>query len=178
VHASQPTSSAEPTAVAVRSIEIMAGAGRADFDAAIHPECVNHEAKSEPPACRAPGPDGWFAAALWLRDAFGDFRHEINHAVAHGDLVAVHATMRGRHMRTFVLYTPEGEVDQAFPATGKAFEITQSHWLRVKDGQVIEHWANRDDLGLAQQLGWVPPTPWYLLRMALARNRARRPRDL
>jgi hypothetical protein len=39
---------------------------------------------------------------------------------------------------------------------------------------MIEHWANRDDLGTAEQAGWVPPTPLYLLRMALAKRRARR----
>jgi hypothetical protein len=25
----------------------------------------------------------------------------------------------------------------------------------VADGLVIEHWANRDDQGMAEQLGWV-----------------------
>ena len=44
----------------------------------------------------------------------------------------------------------------------------------MADGQAIEHWANRDDLGTAAQLGWVPPTPRYLLRMALAKRRAQR----
>ena len=40
---------------------------------------------------------------------------------------------------------------------------------------MIEHWANRDDLGMAMQLG-VPPRPRYLARMALAKRRAVRPR--
>ena len=39
---------------------------------------------------------------------------------------------------------------------------------------MIEHWANRDDLGTAKQLAWVPPTPLYLARMAIAKRRARR----
>ena len=43
--------------------------------------------------------------------------------------------------------------------TGKPFATTQSHWFRIADGKVMEHWANRDDLGIAIQLGWfVPPT--------------------
>ena len=41
--------------------------------------------------------------------------------------------------------------------------------MRVRR-QVIEHWANRDDLD-AKQLGWVPPTPIYLVRMMLAERR-------
>src|SRR5215472_15953627 len=31
-----------------------------------------------------------------------------------------------------------------------------------------------DDLGMARQLGWIPPTPAYLLKMALAKRRAKR----
>jgi len=38
---------------------------------------------------------------------------------------------------------------------------------------VIEHWANRDDLGMGQQLGWTPPSPFYLARMAVATRAAR-----
>ena len=53
--------------------------------------------------------------------------------------------------------------------------MTQSHWFKMKDGVIIEHWANRDDLGTARQLGWIPPTPPYLFKMALAKRRATRP---
>ena len=31
---------------------------------------------------------------------------------------------------------------------------------------IVEHWDNRDDLGMARQLGWIPPTLAYLLKMA------------
>ena len=53
--------------------------------------------------------------------------------------------------------------------------MTQSHWFRIEDGKIIEHWANRDDLGMARQLGWIPPTPAYLFKMARAKRRAKRP---
>ena len=43
----------------------------------------------------------------------------------------------------------------------------------MADGKVIEHWANRDDLGTAVQLGWVPPSPVYLARAALTKRRLR-----
>ena len=81
--------------------------------------------------------------------------------------------MNGRHVAPFVVYTADGEIDTAFPPTGKTFSIPQSHWFRVEDDKVIDHWANRDDLGQARQLGWIPPTPIYLLRMARAKGRAR-----
>ena len=60
------------------------------------------------------------------------------------------------------------------PATRKRFATTQTHWLRLRDGKLIEHWANRDDQGMAMQLGWIPPTPWSLLKAAVATRRARR----
>ncbi len=49
------------------------------------------------------------------------------------------------------------------------------HGFRIEDGQITEHWANRDDLGMARQLGWIPSTPAYLFKMARAKRRAMRP---
>ena len=59
------------------------------------------------------------------------------------------------------------------PPTGKAFAITQTHWFRTRDGVITEHWANRDDLAMARQAGWVPPSPGFLLRAAIAKRRTR-----
>jgi predicted ester cyclase len=97
--------------------------------------------------------------------------------VAHdNDLVVVHATMSGRQTGPFVAYRPDGEIAAVFPPRGRTFAVTQTHWFRMRDGRVAEHWANRDDLGMGQQLGWNPPTPVYLARMLLATRRARRRR--
>ena len=82
--------------------------------------------------------------------------------------------MSGRQTGTFVAYGPDARPAQAFPATGRTFATTQSHWFRMADGTVIEHWANRDDLGTATQLGWTPPSPRYLVRMIIATRRAKR----
>lgn len=160
--------------IAVRSILIMADGERADFDALIHPDAVNREDDAEPPESRVGGPAGYYATALWLRAAFAGLAYEIHHVIADGNLVAVNSTMSGRHVAPFAVYTPAGEVDTVFPPTGKAFAVTQSHWFRIQDGKVVDHWANRDDLGQARQLGWVPPTPAYLFRMARAKSRAKR----
>jgi hypothetical protein len=78
------------------------------------------------------------------------------------------------HTAPWVVYTDAGDIDTVFPPTGRTFSATQSHWFRLEHGLIAEHWANRDDLGMAKQLGWVPPTPSYLVRMGAAKRRARR----
>jgi predicted ester cyclase len=163
------------TATVVRGIHAMANGSRADFDTLYHPWAVDRENVVQPPSSRVPGPAGFYSTALWLRAAFADLHYDIHHVVADDDgLVAVNSTMNGRHVAPFVVYTPDGEIDAAFPPTNRTFAMTQSHWVRVEDGKIVEHWANRDDLGHAKQLRWLPPTPTYLIRMARAKSRARR----
>lgn len=82
--------------------------------------------------------------------------------------------MHGRQHGTFTVHRADGTVEQAFPSRGRSFSVAQTHWFATSGDLVVEHWAVRDDLGLAQQLGWVPPGPGYLLAMALARRSARR----
>lgn len=158
----------------IHALDIMAQGRYDDFEAVVHPDARNREDVDEPPASRGRGPAAFYATAMWLRGAYADLRWEIHDVVADGDLVAIHATMSGRHVHTFVGFGRDARPVQAFPATGKTFATTQSHWFRVSDGKVIEHWANRDDLGTARQLGWVPPSLKYLVRMAVATRRARR----
>lgn len=152
----------------------MADGTRGDFDEIVHPAASDRENVVQPPSSRVPGPAGFYSTALWLRAAFTDLHYDIHHALAADGLVAVNSTMNGRHTGPFVLYNADGEIDVAFPPTGRTFAATQSHWFRVEDGKVLEHWANRDDMGQAKELGWIPPTPGYLLRMARAKSRAKR----
>jgi predicted ester cyclase len=158
----------------VRSMQLMANGTRAQFDELIHPDAVNREAKDEPPESRGRGPTAFYATALWLREWFDDLAFDVHDVVVEGDIVVIHNTMSGRQTGTATIYGEDGSVLQALPATGKRFATTQTHWFRLRDGLLVEHWANRDDQGTAMQLGWVPPTPWFLLRMFLATRRARR----
>jgi predicted ester cyclase len=164
----------DPASIVIRSIVAMADGEPAEFDELYDPAAVDRENPVQPPSSRVPGPAGFLSTAQWLRRAFAELHYDIHHSVVDGDLVAVNSTMNGRHVAPFVTYDAAGAIDTVFPPTGKAFASTQSHWFRVKDGRVFEHWANRDDLGQARQLGWVPPTPVYLLRMARAKTQARR----
>jgi predicted ester cyclase len=162
----------DPVSVAIRSIHTMAKGERSDFDDVVHPDSTDRENRIQPPSSRVRGPAGFHSTAMWLRAAFADLHYDIHCTVADGDLVAVNSTMNGRHVGTFVVYREDGEIDAAFPPTGKTFAMAQSHWFRIKDGKMFEHWATRDDLGQARQLGWLPPTPGYLIRSALAKRLA------
>jgi predicted ester cyclase len=164
----------ENATVAVRSLHLMATGTREEFEEIVGPDAHNREAKDEPPETRDTGPAAFFATALWLRAAFTDLAWEVRDVVQDGDVVVIHAIMSGRQTGPFVAYRPDATVDMVFPPRGRPFAVTQSHWYRVRDGKVVEHWANRDDLDMGKQLGWTPPTPPYLARMLLARRRARR----
>ncbi|MFB7510900.1 ester cyclase [Streptomyces broussonetiae] len=160
--------------LAVRCVRMMAEGTLADFERLIHLDAVNRESRAEPPAARGRGPRAFHASALWLRAAYCDLEWRIDEAVTEAGLVVLHTTMSARHTGTFVTYDANAHPSGAFPATGKTFSVTQTHWCRIAGGQLTEHWANRDDLGQAVQLGWVPPSPRYILRMQRALRRARR----
>ncbi|SIS19437.1 ester cyclase [Williamsia sterculiae] len=163
---------AEMVAVATKSLMDMGSGDRAAFDATIHPEATNREGVDEPPACRGRGPEAFWQTALWLRAAYPDLRYDVHEMVTDGDFVVAHATMSGTHRGPFVVYDANAEIKQVFAPTGKDFAVTQSHWYRIRGGLCVEHWANRDDLGMAEQLGWVPPSPGYLWRCARAKRTA------
>jgi predicted ester cyclase len=158
---------------AAASIRAMATGSLADLERLVDPEEVNREAEDEPPACSTPGAAGFWATAQWLRTAFSDLTFEIHEVVEDGDLVVVHNTMSGRHAGDFVGWD-RGSIKVVMPPTGREFASTQTHWLRFRDGLIVEHWANRDDFGTAEQLGWAPPSPAFLFRQVRATRRARR----
>jgi predicted ester cyclase len=170
------TSTISPmTELCIRSLHLMATGSPEDFERLYHPQAVNREAAVEPRAARQPGPAGMYATALWLRAAFSGLRWEVHQAIERDDLVVLHVTMYGRHTGDFVTYQPHTTiVDAAMPPTGKPFAVTQTHWFRTLDGVINEHWANRDDLAMAMQAGWLPPSPAFLLRAALAMRRAQK----
>ena len=160
-------------ALCVRLLHAVANGTPADFEAMVHPEAVNREAGAEPPGTRGRGPAAFYATALWLRSALADMRWDIHEVAADGDIVVLHSTASARHTGPFVIYDQAGAVRQVFPPTGKAHSVTHTHWFRVADGKIIEHWANRDDMAMAQQSGWIPPSPRYLARMILGKRKAR-----
>ena len=116
------------------------GQGRYELaEQVVTADYVDHEAPPGTPA----GPDGANAVLRWLRGAFDDLSYEVHDAFGDGDRVAIRLTSRGTHT---------GEL-MGKPPTGKRFESEAIHLYRIEDGKLAEHWAKRDDLGMARQLG-------------------------
>jgi hypothetical protein len=86
---------------------------------------------------------------------------------------AVGSTMNGRHVEPWAVYSEDGEVDTVFPPTNKTFAMTQSHWFRSTTAGSSSTRRTATTSEWAKQLGWIPPTPSYLFKMALAKRRAR-----
>jgi predicted ester cyclase len=164
----------ETVMVAEAAIHAVLGGTVDDLRSVTHPEAINREASAEPPATRGRGPEAFHATGQWLREAFSDLIWTTEQSIAEGDLVVTFGTMSGRHTDNFVVWTEDAKVERVFVPTGKAFSVRQAHFQRMRDGLVIEHWAVRDDQGLALQAGWIPPTPAFLIRCARATRKARR----
>ncbi|WP_448616006.1 ester cyclase [Modestobacter sp. URMC 112] len=156
-----PTRSAVDIAhdLAVRDFRLMEDWDDEKASAIIAPTMHNDEAVAEPPAAAQPGVAGARATYDWLHSAYADLRWTVHTVVAEGDWVVARTTMSGRQTGPFTTFTPDGEVAQTFPATGRSFATSQTHWFRIAGGQLVSHSADRDDLGQALQLGWFGPPP-------------------
>ena len=129
---------------------------------------------AEPPATRGRGPEAFLATAHWLTTAFTDLAFDIDTRRGRGG-PGGHPRhhVRSAHRRLRRL-DAGGTRREGVRSDRRTFAVRQAHFGRMRDGLVVEHWAVRDDQGMALQLGWVPPSPWYLLRCAVATARARR----
>jgi steroid delta-isomerase-like uncharacterized protein len=82
-----------------------------------------------------------------IRNAIPDLHITIEDMLAEGDKVASRWVTKGTH---------KGDLMGAKP-TGNKISVSETVVVRVKDGKVVEGWANRDDLGFLQQIGLIPP---------------------
>ena len=92
------------------------------------------------------GPSHQRGVVEWLRAQFPDLRMTIQSIVAEGELVVARIRSEGTNL---------GSLGGVAPPTGKRFIADQSHWYRIADGRLCEHWATRDDLSAMLQLGVI-----------------------
>jgi steroid delta-isomerase-like uncharacterized protein len=78
-----------------------------------------------------------------LRAAFPDLRFALEELVAEGDIVAARYSWRGTHKGSYL----------GIPPSGKAILVRGMDFFRLRDGRIVEHWDNVDELGMLTQLG-------------------------
>jgi steroid delta-isomerase-like uncharacterized protein len=109
-------------------------------DRYLDPDFINHD----PPLPGAPdGPDGMRQAAELFRQAFPDWRSDVQHMIAEDDLVAEHFVAHGTHHGSVMGETP----------TGHDVVLRGVNIFRIAQDKIVERWGRLDDLGLLQQLG-------------------------
>ena len=126
----------------------------------------NRESVDEAPAAGQGGPIGLAVTAAWLRSAFSEIKFDEIERLTDGDVVVSRVTFSARQTGPLVLFA-DGRASAVFPPTGRTFSVEQIHRHEFRDGEVVGHLARRDDLGMMQQLGHLPPSPRSLLRMLL-----------
>jgi predicted ester cyclase len=97
---------------------------------------------------RVRGPQAMRASVEWLQAQFPDLHMTIEAVISDGDTVVVRILSEGTNL---------GALNGVVPPTGKRFIARQSHWFRVVDGKLVEHWATRGDLTAMLQLGVLRP---------------------
>ncbi|HTO08244.1 MAG TPA: ester cyclase [Myxococcota bacterium] len=126
---------------------------RHDVDAAVAlcaEDMVNHGRKV-----------GRKGAAFVMRDiltTFPDQTITVENMVATGDAVIFRATVTATHLGTGRLPV-DGGLLMGVPPTGKRYSNQHIHWFTLREGEILEHRANRDDIGMMVQLGLLPPPP-------------------
>jgi predicted ester cyclase len=113
------------------------------IDELIADNSVDH---GELPPGMPPGKEGVKLFVKALRSAFPDLKITLGLQVAEGDLVVQQATTTGTMKGAFAGMPPSGK-----KATWEAIHIT-----RIKGDKIVEHWAVQDQLGMLQQLGFIP----------------------
>ena len=129
-------------ATARRWYEEVFNAGNLDL---IHelfaPNFVDHD-----PVNPLPGLEGVRQVVGMYRGAFPDLHITVEDWVAEADKVVIRFRAQGTHKGPLM----------GIPPTEKQVTVTGIDMLGFEHGKISEHWGNRDDLGMLQQLGAVP----------------------
>jgi len=112
------------------------------------------------------------AAGLWAPESFNHGRstdpaglarvyeslhalhegHTLHEMVAEGDWVAVRTTCDGVFSEQPKIPV-NGGIFVGVEPKGRRYSVQHIHMFRIVGGELKEHWANRDDLGAARQIG-------------------------
>ncbi len=143
--AQEGASMADKNKATARRIPLeMINQGKLDLVGEIFSEdVVDH---TPPPGILTKGHEGVTELFTMLRTAFPDINLTLDHEIAEGSYVVVHATVTGTHKGNFMGHA----------ATDKKATWKEIHILRFAEGKVVEHWGVVDMMGLMMQLGVMP----------------------
>ena len=105
-----------------------------------------------PPPGVAPDLEGYKQWVSMTCAGLADRQSTVEDQIAEGDKVVTRWTYRGTH---------KGELMGIAP-TGKQVMVTGICIERIVGGKIVKEWSEKDNLGMMQQLGVVPParTGW------------------
>jgi steroid delta-isomerase-like uncharacterized protein len=139
-------------------LDFIEASNRGDMDAAAAlyaDEGINHGMRVTREQIRAVLSD--------LGTTFADLALKIETIVADDEWVVLRTIMSGKHVGKNVI--PIHMLTPGTEPTGESFSVQVIHLFRVANGEITEHWAGRDDLGLHWQLGLIPMPDWYKARI-------------
>ena len=105
-----------------------------------------------------PGREGYRQAAILMRTAFPDFKIEMLHQLAEGNLAVDHWQGTGTHLDDFL----------GIPGTGKQIRVDGLGLGRIDPtGRIVERWGQMTAMELMQQIGVMPGADGQLPTVAL-----------
>jgi steroid delta-isomerase-like uncharacterized protein len=102
---------------------------------------------------RPVGREGFRRVFEDIYGTFPDWRMEIVDMAADADAVIVRCRVSGTHNGVGRLPLNGGKLVGVDPSHNR-FEVQHVHWHKLRDGQIVDHYAVRDDLGMLTQLGF------------------------
>jgi predicted ester cyclase len=133
----------EEKAKAARFVTDVVNPGRWDeINQYLDPNGVDHLV---PPGFPG-GSEGTKQVLPMLHAAFPDLHYKVEETLVEGDLLTQRVTGRGTMKRSLF----------GMPPTGKQAEWLELHIVRVKDGRMVEHWGNVDQMSMLVRLGLAP----------------------
>ncbi len=121
--------------------QVQIGGDTALCDELVSADFVNHQILARRP--EPVGREEFCAGFAVMARAFTDFNVEILDMVEAGDKVWTYKRLSGTHSGDFHGIAP----------TGNQIRVSVMDILRIRDGQIVEHWAVSDQFAMAKQLG-------------------------
>ncbi len=134
----------EAQAVVERYVRLINGETDSGFEELLAADFLDHVSGQR-------GGDIWAQVAAWSRGTFADPDVAVHEVMVRADRVMVWMTMTVTH------------VGSAFPrlrdvpVTHKRVPWDQVHFFRLVDGEILEHWAVRDDYAMVKALVGAGP---------------------